>query len=64
LAVEPAGGARPDNSTLAGPPPAIAAAVAWLVTSPDADALQRRNIDAQPLAIERGFYPDWRSVAS
>jgi NAD(P)-dependent dehydrogenase (short-subunit alcohol dehydrogenase family) len=51
------------NSTLAGPPPAIAAAVAWLVTSPDADALQRSNIDAQPLAIERGLNPDWRSVA-
>ncbi len=51
------------DSNLAGPPPAIGAAVAWLVTSPDADALQRSNVDAQPLAVERGLYPDWRSVA-
>jgi NAD(P)-dependent dehydrogenase (short-subunit alcohol dehydrogenase family) len=44
----------------AGPPAAIGAAVAWLVTAPEADALQRGNIDAQDLAIERGLYPNWR----
>ena len=48
----------------AGPPAAIGAAVAWLVTSPDADGLQRGNVDAQPLAIERGLYPDWRPTQS
>jgi NAD(P)-dependent dehydrogenase (short-subunit alcohol dehydrogenase family) len=44
----------------AGPPAAVGAAVAWLVTSPEADALQRGNVDAQELAIERGLYPNWR----
>ena len=44
----------------AGPPAAIGAAVAWLVTAPEAEALQRGNIDAQDLAIERGLYPNWR----
>lgn len=44
----------------AGPPAAVGAAVAWLVTSSEADALQRQNIDAQPLALERKLYPDWR----
>ncbi|HVW41094.1 MAG TPA: SDR family oxidoreductase [Amycolatopsis sp.] len=47
-------------ATEAGPPAAVGAAVAWLVTSPEADALQRGNIDAQDIAIERGLYPDWR----
>jgi NAD(P)-dependent dehydrogenase (short-subunit alcohol dehydrogenase family) len=51
------------DSRWAGPPPAIGAAVAWLVTSPEADALQRGDIQAQPLAIERGLYPDWRPTA-
>jgi NAD(P)-dependent dehydrogenase (short-subunit alcohol dehydrogenase family) len=45
----------------AGPPAAVGAAVAWLVTSPEADALQRGNIDAQDLALERGLYPDWHA---
>jgi NAD(P)-dependent dehydrogenase (short-subunit alcohol dehydrogenase family) len=44
----------------AGPPAAVGAAVAWLVTSPEADALQRTNIDAQDVALARGLYPDWR----
>jgi NAD(P)-dependent dehydrogenase (short-subunit alcohol dehydrogenase family) len=42
------------------PPQAVAAAVAWLVTSREADALQRQNIEAQDLALERKLYPDWR----
>jgi NAD(P)-dependent dehydrogenase (short-subunit alcohol dehydrogenase family) len=44
----------------AGPPEAVGAAVAWLATSPEAGELQRGNVDAQPLALERGLYPDWR----
>jgi NAD(P)-dependent dehydrogenase (short-subunit alcohol dehydrogenase family) len=42
------------------PPQAVAAAVAWLVTSPEADAMQRQNIEAQDLALARALYPDWR----
>jgi NAD(P)-dependent dehydrogenase (short-subunit alcohol dehydrogenase family) len=44
----------------AGPPAAVGAAVAWLVSSSDADELQRSEVSAQQLAIERGLYPDWR----
>jgi NAD(P)-dependent dehydrogenase (short-subunit alcohol dehydrogenase family) len=47
-----------------GPPPAIGAAVAWLVTSSDADELQRQNISAQELVLERGLFPDWRQPAN
>ena len=46
----------------AAPPAAVGATVAWLVTSPDAPALQRQNIEAQDLALARGLYPDWRPV--
>ncbi|WP_375482580.1 SDR family NAD(P)-dependent oxidoreductase [uncultured Jatrophihabitans sp.] len=42
------------------PPQAVAAAITWLVTRPEADALQRQNIEAQDLVLERGLYPDWR----
>jgi NAD(P)-dependent dehydrogenase (short-subunit alcohol dehydrogenase family) len=44
----------------AAPPAAVGAAVAWLLTSSEADALQRGEISAQTVAIERGLYPDWR----
>jgi NAD(P)-dependent dehydrogenase (short-subunit alcohol dehydrogenase family) len=44
----------------AGPPAAVGAAVAWLVSSSDADELQHENIAAQSLALERALYPDWR----
>jgi NAD(P)-dependent dehydrogenase (short-subunit alcohol dehydrogenase family) len=44
----------------AAPPAAVGAAVAWLVTSPEADALQRQNIAAQQLVLDRGLFPDWR----
>jgi len=47
-----------------GPPPAVGAAVAWLVTSPEADELQRQNISAQELALERNLYPDWRTATA
>jgi NAD(P)-dependent dehydrogenase (short-subunit alcohol dehydrogenase family) len=42
------------------PPAAIGAAVAWIVSSPEADELQRQDNEAQKLAVERGLYPDWR----
>jgi NAD(P)-dependent dehydrogenase (short-subunit alcohol dehydrogenase family) len=48
----------------AAPPAAIGAAVAWLLTSSDADALLGTDIDAQPLALERKLHPDWRPAAS
>jgi NAD(P)-dependent dehydrogenase (short-subunit alcohol dehydrogenase family) len=48
----------------AGPPEAVGAAIAWLVSSPEADPLQRSNVDAQDLALDRGLYPDWREAAS
>lgn len=48
----------------AAPPAAVGAAVAWLAGSPEADALQRSDISAQELAIERNLYPDWRSPSS
>ena len=44
----------------AGPPAAVGAAVAWLVTSSDADELQHQDISAQQLALERELFPDWR----
>ena len=47
----------------AGPPAAVGAAVAWLVTSPEADDLQRGDLAAQSLALERNLYPDWRPKA-
>ncbi len=36
------------------------AARTWLVTSPEADAMQRENIEAQDLALARALCPDWR----
>jgi NAD(P)-dependent dehydrogenase (short-subunit alcohol dehydrogenase family) len=45
----------------AGPPEAVGAVVAWLVSSAEADPLQRSNVDAQDVALERGLYPDWRT---
>lgn len=48
----------------AAPPAVVGAAVAWLVGSPEADALQRSDISAQQLAIERDLYPDWRGPTS
>jgi NAD(P)-dependent dehydrogenase (short-subunit alcohol dehydrogenase family) len=43
------------------PPAAVAAAISWLVASPEADELQRTNVEAQDLVLERNLYPDWRS---
>jgi NAD(P)-dependent dehydrogenase (short-subunit alcohol dehydrogenase family) len=48
----------------AAPVEAIGTAVAWLINSAEADELQRSNIDAQTVAVERGLYPDWRVKGS
>ena len=47
------------DPTAGAPTSVIGAVVAWLVTNPAADELQRTNIDAQPLALERGLHPAW-----
>lgn len=42
-------------------PPAVPAAVMlWLATAEAAPELQKRTIDAQRLALQRGIVPDWR----
>jgi len=46
----------------AAPPAAVGAAVAWLVTSPAADELQRQNVSAQQVALEQQLVPDWRAA--
>jgi NAD(P)-dependent dehydrogenase (short-subunit alcohol dehydrogenase family) len=51
------------DTRFAAPPSAIGAAVAWVATSADADELQRSDIQAQPLVLERELHPDWRPVA-
>ncbi|MCW2529520.1 MAG: family NAD(P)-dependent oxidoreductase [Pseudonocardiales bacterium] len=42
------------------PPAAIGAVIAWMVSNPAADHLQRRDNEAQELALEYDLYPDWR----
>jgi NAD(P)-dependent dehydrogenase (short-subunit alcohol dehydrogenase family) len=51
------------DPSLGAPTSVVGAAVAWLVTDPDADALQTTNIDAQPLALERNLHPAWGAAA-
>jgi NAD(P)-dependent dehydrogenase (short-subunit alcohol dehydrogenase family) len=41
------------------PPDVVGAVVAWLVTSPEAEALNGANIEAQFLCAERGLLPGW-----
>lgn len=44
-----------------GAPPSVPACViAWLATSPEADALNGQAVRAQKLALERHLHPDWR----
>jgi NAD(P)-dependent dehydrogenase (short-subunit alcohol dehydrogenase family) len=43
------------------PPSVIGSVVSWLVGSPEADELQRTDIEAQELALERGLSRDWRT---
>jgi NAD(P)-dependent dehydrogenase (short-subunit alcohol dehydrogenase family) len=45
----------------AAPPAAVGAAVAWLVMSPEADGLQRSNLDAQTVALDHAGFADWRT---
>jgi NAD(P)-dependent dehydrogenase (short-subunit alcohol dehydrogenase family) len=45
------------------PPAAVGAAVAWLLTSDEANELMRNDVHAQALALERGLYADWRRAA-
>ena len=47
------------TSTMGAPPEVIGAVVHWLMTSPEADALNGQNIQAQKLCHERGLLPDW-----
>ena len=46
------------------PPAAIGAAVAWVVTSAEANDLQSGDIDARALVIERQLYPHWNPVST
>jgi NAD(P)-dependent dehydrogenase (short-subunit alcohol dehydrogenase family) len=49
--------------SFAAPPEAVGAAVAWLVSSSDAEAdeLMWGDVSAQQLALDHGLVPDWRS---
>ena len=51
------------DPAMGAPTSVIGAAVAWLVTNPAADELQRTNIDAQSLALDRGLHPAWGASA-
>jgi NAD(P)-dependent dehydrogenase (short-subunit alcohol dehydrogenase family) len=52
--------------SMAAPPEAVGAAVAWLVTAPasETEDLMWGDVSAQALAIERGLVPDWRAPAA
>ncbi len=44
-----------------GAPPSVPAAViTWLVTSPEARAMNGQTVRAQKFALEHGLHPDWR----
>ena len=45
--------------SFAAPPEAVGAAVAWLVSSPEADELMWGDVSAQQLALDHGLVPDW-----
>jgi NAD(P)-dependent dehydrogenase (short-subunit alcohol dehydrogenase family) len=42
------------------PPSAPAAAIAWLVTAPEAAELSGQTVNGLKLALERAGHPDWR----
>jgi NAD(P)-dependent dehydrogenase (short-subunit alcohol dehydrogenase family) len=48
----------------AAPPSVVGAAVAWLVTSPQAAARQGSDVNAQELALEHNLHPEWRHEPS
>jgi NADP-dependent 3-hydroxy acid dehydrogenase YdfG len=52
------------DPSLGAPPEAIGAAVAWMVTNPEADTLMHGNVDAQTVAVERALYPDWQHASN
>jgi NAD(P)-dependent dehydrogenase (short-subunit alcohol dehydrogenase family) len=41
------------------PPDVVGAVVAWLMTNPEADAMNGTNIEAQDFCRERGLVPEW-----
>jgi NAD(P)-dependent dehydrogenase (short-subunit alcohol dehydrogenase family) len=45
--------------SFAAPPEAVGAAVAWLVSSAEADELMWGDVNAQQLALDHGLVPDW-----
>ena len=45
--------------SFAAPPEAVGAAVAWLVSSTEADDLMWGDVNAQQLALDHGLVPDW-----
>jgi len=49
------------DPSMAAPPAAVGAAVAWLVTAPEAATLQRQNIEAQRIALDQKLVADWRA---
>lgn len=44
------------------PPDVPAAVLLWLATAPEASQFQKRTINAQPFALERGIVADWRQT--
>jgi NAD(P)-dependent dehydrogenase (short-subunit alcohol dehydrogenase family) len=50
--------------SFAAPPEAVGAAVAWLVSSPEADELMWGDVNAQQLALDHGLVPDWRAKSA
>ena len=44
------------------PPEVPASVVAWLASDPAAAEWNGRTVFAQPLALEKGLHPDWRSA--
>lgn len=46
------------------PPEVPAAVLRWLATAPEAEAFQRRTIQAQAFALEHDIVPDWREAAA
>ena len=50
--------------SFAAPPEAVGAAVAWLVSSAEADELMWGDVNAQQLALDRGLVPDWHAQSA
>jgi NAD(P)-dependent dehydrogenase (short-subunit alcohol dehydrogenase family) len=50
--------------SFAAPPEAVGAAVAWLVSSAEADELMWGDVSAQQLALDHGLVPDWHAQSA